>query len=85
VVHHTAFQRAGRGKVEFGIHAQGQQMGRQRGQLPEVPVAQAAVGVQAHLDDARVQALVQKVAQVHQQAHQHTPVHAGRRGQRDRR
>jgi hypothetical protein len=28
--------------------------GRKRWQVPEVTVAQAAVGVQAHLDDARV-------------------------------
>ncbi len=45
-------------------------------------VAQAAVGVQAHFNDAGVQPLVQKVAEVHQQSHQHAPVHARGRGQR---
>ena len=50
-----AFEIAGRGKVQFGVHAQRVEVRRQRRQAPEVAVAQAAVGVQADFDDARMQ------------------------------
>jgi hypothetical protein len=81
VLGHGALERAGGRKVQLVVHAQRIQVRRQRRQLPQVAVAQAAVRVQAHLDDARVQPQVQKVRQPHQHAGQHAPVDA-RRGQR---
>ena len=45
MVHHRPLQRAGRGKVQFRIHTQRIKLGCQRRQMPEVAVAQAAVGV----------------------------------------
>ena len=72
----VALQCAGRGEVQFGIHTQRIQSGCQRRQVPQVAVAHAAVGVQAHFDDARVQPLVQKMPQPQQQPHQHAPIQA---------
>ena len=58
LLHHRAFEGAGGGKVELGIHAQGVKVWCQGGQLPQVAVAQAAIGVQTHFNDARVQTCV---------------------------
>ena len=57
-----ALEGAGRGEIQFVVHAQRIELRRQRRQLPQMPVAQAAVRVQAHFDDARVQPVVQEVA-----------------------
>ena len=75
-----ALQRLCGGKIQFGIHAQGQHLRGDGGQLPQVAVAQAAVGMGRHFDDAGVQALVQKIAQAQYNAGKHPPVHL-RRGQ----
>ena len=51
--------------------------GASGGSVPQVAVAQAAVRVQADLDDARMQPQVQKMRQSHQHAGQHAPVDRG--------
>jgi hypothetical protein len=43
----VALHRGGGGEVQLRIHAQCIQVRRQRRQLPQVPVAQAAVGIAA--------------------------------------
>lgn len=78
----AALQRVGGGEIELRVHAQRQHPGGNGRKLPQVAVAQAAVGVQTDFNDAWVQALEQKVAQVHQDADQHPPVQARRGGQR---
>ena len=77
---HRALKAVGGGEIERSVHAQRAEVGRQRRQQPQVAVAQAAIGMQADLDDAGVQPQVQKVRKRHQHARKHAPVEA-RRGQ----
>ena len=63
---------------KLGIHAQSQYIGCDGGQLPKVTVAQAAIFVQAHFNDAWVKACVQKVTQPHQHASQNAPIDSRR-------
>ena len=74
IVRHCALELVGCGEIQGGIQAQGIGIRRQGRQLPQIPVSKAAIRVQAHLDDAGVQVLIEKKRQHHQHASQDAPV-----------
>ena len=79
---HRENETTARRKVQFSIHPDRIQMRCQWRQVPQVAVTKTAVRVQAHFNDARMQAVVHEMAQTHQQPGQHAPVEARRGGQR---
>jgi len=77
VVVDIALKGACRRKVELGVHSQGVKPRGQRLQIPQVAVAQTAIGVQTDFDDAWMQAVVQKMGEGDQYPSQHAPVDGG--------